>query len=206
MQLSFRTARTGSTFIELLLFIVIVSMVGVVVVNLLFQATEARILQETQAQVEQNGAQILQEISEAVHNGSRILTPSVAGQTGALLSIAKAGYEFPVEFSLSGGYVVKSEAGTNNYISTDQVSVVDFQVISTEVGEGEQSVLVRFTVSKIIRLSNTRSYSRVFEANFSLYTDTAFVPPRHNRVQTAMLYAAPPLRGFRLVQRSSLLE
>lgn len=191
MQLS--RLRTGATLVELLLFIVIVSMVGVVVVNLLFQSTEARILQETQAQVEQNGAQMLQEIAEVMRNGSRILFPSQTGSTGAMLSVEKAGYEYPVVFSLSGGYLVRSEGPVGNYVSSDQVSVTDFVVTSTSVGEGEQSVFIRFTVSRVIRLSAPRSYIRVFESTFSLYADEARLPPRHTTPLSGMLSAAAPV-------------
>lgn len=191
MQLS--RLRPGATLIELLLFIVIVSMVGTVVVNLLFQSTEARILQETQAQVEQNGAQMLQQIAEVMRNGSRILYPSQAGSTGAMLSVEKAGYEYPVVFSLSGGYMQRSEGPTSNYISSDQVSVTDFVVTSTSVGEGEQSVFIRFTVSRVIRLSAPRSYIRVFEGSFSLYADEARLPSRHEALLSGMLNAAAPV-------------
>jgi type II secretory pathway pseudopilin PulG len=160
--------RRGTTLIELLIFLVIFSIVGAVVLPLLFRATEGRLLQQTVAIVEQNGTQLLQSVSARVRGSERVLDPP-PGETGAVLALQTAsGATSPTIIGISSGSLIVIRGTRSQTISSPQVAVEDFVVRNTSVSPSHPSVLVSFTVSRTIRLQAPHSYVQRYTAAFTL--------------------------------------
>lgn len=167
--------RRGTTLIELIIFIAVVGIVMAMAIPILFTATEDRLLQQTVSAVEHNGTQVIQNISQRVRHGERILSPA-PGQTGAILMLQTGtGATNPTMIGLLSGSVVAIEHTTLETISSSQVAVEDLVFRNTSQSDDRQSVHMNFRVSRTIRLQLPRSYGRIFEATVSLFPDDVIV-------------------------------
>ncbi len=165
--------RHGSTLIELLLFMAILAAVGVSMLPLLFSATEDRLLQQTVATVEQNGVQLLQTIGYHVRHAEKIVAP-LARENGSVLTLqTESGGTNPTIIGISSGALILIRGASRQVISSSQVAVESFTVQNTSTTEGRGSVLVRFRLSRTIRLQAPRRYGQSFEGVFTTFPDDA---------------------------------
>lgn len=155
--------RPGTTLIELLLFLGILSLVAGMTLPILFSATENKLLQQTIAVVEQNGTQVIQNVAYSTRRAERILSPA-AGQSGSYLALQTSDEDTnPTIIGVQSGAVVVIKHALKETVSTSQVGVVDFDVINTSVSADRPSVLIRFSLSRTIRLQQPHSYTQSFE-------------------------------------------
>jgi len=169
MRNAFDRRHSGTTLIELLIFIAVLSMIVATALPLLFSATESRILQQTISIVEQNGTQILQNATLRVHNAERIISPAI-GQTGSVLVLQTgSGNTNPTIIGFNSGSIVIVERSTQEVISSSQVAVQDFVVRNTSTSATRQSVTIGFRVSRTIRLQQPHSYAQRFETGIRLH-------------------------------------
>jgi type II secretory pathway pseudopilin PulG len=169
-MMSLRT-RSGTTLVELLLFMAILSLVIGMILPILFSATENRLLQQTISTVEQNGGQALQNITLRVRQAERILVPAM-GQTGAVLALQTgSGSTNPTIIGIHSGSLVVIRRATKQIITSSQVAITNFVVRNTSTSSTRQSLEISFKVSRTIRLQQPHSYGRVFEGGFNLLPD-----------------------------------
>lgn len=168
-----RSRRPGVTFIELLLFLAIVSMAGIMLLPLFFRATENRLLQETISVVEHNGTQILQTLAQHVRHAERIVDPGSGGSKSVLALQTSSGSTNPTIFGVSSGSFIMVQHTLRQTISSPQVAVTDFRARNTSASATRQSVEVSFKVSRSIRLEGPRLYTQVFSATYDKYPDDA---------------------------------
>lgn len=162
-------SRRGTTLVELMIFMVILGMVVMITLPLLFSAVENRLLQTTIAIVEQNGAQILGNVSQRIRAGEKILSPA-AGQTGSLLVLQTAsGTTNPTIIGLNSGALIIIEHLTRDKVSTEQVAITRLVVRNTSTSSTRQSLSLSFTVSRTIRLQMPHTYARSFETTVALF-------------------------------------
>ena len=166
-----RTLRPGTTLIELLIFLAVLSVVITAAMPLLYGATENRLLQQTISIVEQNGTQILQNTALHIRQSERILAPA-AGQTGSVLALQTAsGGLNPTIIGVVSGSLVIIQHSTLELVSSPQVAITDLVVRNTSTSASRQSVLITFRVSRTIRLQQPHSYSQRFEEAVTLPPD-----------------------------------
>lgn len=167
---SFRSRR-GTTLIELIIFLAILSMVIAAALPMLFSATENRLLQQIVSVVEQNGTQVIQNIALNIRRSERILSPAI-GQSGSVLVLqTSSGGMNPIIVGLSSGSVVIIEHFTRELVSSPQVAITDFKVTNTSTSASRQSVNISFRASRTIRLQQPHSYGRRFETLINLLPD-----------------------------------
>lgn len=163
--------HSGTSLIELLIFLAILSLVVAVSLPVFFSASANRVLQQTVSIVEQNGTQILQNITLRVKGAQRILLPPL-GETGSLLVLeTSSGALSPVIIGVQSGSLVIVDHTTRQTITSSQVAVLDFAVRNTSASASRQSASLSFRVSRTIRLQQPRSYAKVFEATIGLPPD-----------------------------------
>ena len=115
--------RRGTTLIELLIYLGVLSLIVSVALPLLFSATESRLLQQTISIVEQNGTQVLQNVTLRIRHGERILDPPM-GETGSVLALQTgSGTTNPTIIGTSSGSVYIIEYATRERISSPQVAI-----------------------------------------------------------------------------------
>src|SRR3989344_6870993 len=95
----------GFTLIELLLYIAVASIIVFTTASMLRFTLESRVKNQTIAEVEQEGTQVIQLITQTVRNGTAINSPTIGG-SGASLSVNVAtGANSPTVFDLSSGAI-----------------------------------------------------------------------------------------------------
>jgi Tfp pilus assembly protein PilW len=182
------SSRSGTSLIELILFLAILCIVGFTVTPLLFAATENRLQQQTVSLVEQNGTQILQDIAQRVRASERVLAPS-AGATLSLLALQTgSGVTNPTIIGSSTGSLVIVRRTALQVLSSPQITVKNFRVRNTSTSQEAQSVFVSFSVSATLLLQAPRVYERSFSGLFTL-------PPADQPQGAACGCAAPACVG-----------
>ena len=165
--------RPGTTLVELLIFLAIMSAVVAVTLPLMFSAAENRLLQQTISVVEQNGTQAVQNMGLKIRNAEKILYPA-AGQTGNFLVLQTgSGGTNPTIIGTASGSVVIIQRNVKETVTTEQVGIDEFRVRNTSASASAQSVAISFVASRTIRLQSPRSYTQRFDSTFGLLPDDA---------------------------------
>jgi len=135
--------QKGFTLIELLLYIAIASIIVFTTASMLRFTLESRVKNQTIAEVEQEGAQVMQLITQTVRNATAISSPTI-GASGASLSVDTT------VFDLSGGAIrIKEGAGAAVNLTSSKITVssLNFQNLS------------RVSTPNIVRVSFTVTYT-----------------------------------------------
>lgn len=170
-------ARSGTSLIELLLFLAFFGLSSGVLLAFFFMTSEQRVRQQAIATVEQTGVQLTQTLSNRIRSSERILDPAI-GTSGSILALQLADdILHPTIVGLSGSFLYVGEANTLKVISSDDVIISDFIVQNTSSAEDKASVLIQFDVSRTIPLSIPLDYVRKFEALVPLFPDDQPAPP-----------------------------
>lgn len=175
MKLPHFKVRPGVTLVEMLLYITLMAMMSTTIIPLLFNATESRQRQDAIAAVEQNGAQILQTISQEVRDAERIIYPARGG-TGYVLALqTDSGSTNPTMFLRESGALLMIQGSGSRVISTSLVGITSFMVDNTSASTNYNSVAISFGVRRTIRLHQPLVYTSVFEAVLNTFPDDTLV-------------------------------
>lgn len=160
----------GFTLIELLLYVSITSLLLMAVSFFLATLLEARIKNQTIAEVEQQGLQVVQQMTQAVRNASAINAPA-QGANGALLSLGSyISGSNPVVFDLSSG-VLRIKEGANGEIPLTNSRVIISDVVFSNLSRTGTpgSIQIKFTLTHVnTENRNTYNFSKTFTASASL--------------------------------------
>lgn len=164
--------RTGTSLVELLLFVGFFALVSGVVVAFLFSSSEQRVRQQTIATVDQTGVQLLQTLTRRIRRAERILGPA-KGETGAILSLQMAqDGENPTIIAQGSGILLVAEANVLRPLtSSGNTTVSRFMVRNTSPSATRQSVHISFRISRIVPLPTDPLYTRDLEALVTLFPD-----------------------------------
>lgn len=166
-----QTVRSGSTMVEMILFMALLAMSIGVVIALLMSANDNRIRQQTLSSVEQSGLQLMQTLSRRIRSAERIIDPPM-GSSGNVLTLQMAAtYEDPTIVSLWSGGIVVARHNSLQSLSATQVTILDLVVRNTSVSDARPSVLLSFTVRQQAALPVPVTYERPFEALITLFPD-----------------------------------
>lgn len=114
----------GFTLIEMLLYIALASILLVVATMFTALILEARIKNQTIAEVEQQGQYIARLITQTIRNAEEVTTPGVGSNSTSLVLDVVAASNDPTTFSLSSGVVRIQEGGSTAVpLSNDRVVV-----------------------------------------------------------------------------------
>lgn len=160
----------GFTLIELLLYVGIAS--TLLLVSTLFLATllESRIKNQTIAEVEQQGLQVMQIITDSIRNAESITSP-VAGASAATLTLDVVNSSNdPTLFDLSSGTLRMTEgAGSAVDLTNSRVTVSSLSFENLSRTDTPGILRVQFTLT--YNNSSTRqeySFTKTFYASASL--------------------------------------
>lgn len=102
-------AHKGFTLIELLLSVSIVAVILLSVSVFLFSLLESRVKNQTIAEVEQQGLQVMQLITQTAHNAEAITSPALGASASSLTLDVITGASDPTMFDLTSGVIRVSE-------------------------------------------------------------------------------------------------
>ncbi len=163
-------SQTGFTLIEVLLYVGIFSIL--LISTSVFVATllESRIKNQTIAEVEQQGLQVMQIITQTVRNATSINTPS-QGASGTFLSVdTYSGVLNPTVFDLLGGTIRITEGiGSAIVLANSRVSASALTFRNLSRASTPSIIRIQFTLSYVNNLGrNEYNYSKTFVGSASL--------------------------------------
>jgi len=160
----------GFSLIELILYIAITSVILVIVSQFMGGILESRVKNRTIAEVEQQGVQIMETITQTIRNAQAITSPSQGNNYSALTLDVVNVVDDPTIFDLSAGVVRIKEGtavaiGLNN--SVVEVSNLTFDNLSKTGTPG--LVRVEFTIDYINNSGRQEfDWSKTFYGSASL--------------------------------------
>ena len=169
-NMKFSSKQSGFTLIELLLYLAISSLILLTAIMFLWTLLEARVKNQTIAEVEAQGRQVIEQITQTVRNAEAITSPGVGSSGGTLtLDVVDSGDD-PTVFTTTGGVVTISEGGgsavslTNDLVS---VSGLAFENLSRTDTPG--ALKISFTISYQSDSNlNQYDYTKTFYGTASL--------------------------------------
>ena len=162
--------QKGFTLIELLLHLAISSLLLLASLMFIWTLLEARVKNQTIAEVETQGQQILTQITQIVRNAEAITTPSVGASGASLtLDVVESGSD-PTTFSLSSGTVTITEGtGSPVNLNNNLVEVTSLNFSNLSRADTPGTVQISFTVSYSSDSNqNQYDYSKTFYGTASL--------------------------------------
>jgi type II secretory pathway pseudopilin PulG len=123
--------RRGFTLVELLLYVAVSSIILFVLSGFLLIMLQARVKNQTIAEVEQQGTMVMRQIAQTVQNATGIVSPSAGAVASSLTLDVTDSLKTPTIFSSSGGVLQVTEGP----ISYQTISFVqsDFNAVSSPV-------------------------------------------------------------------------
>ncbi len=161
--------HSGTTLVELLLFLAIMGIIMTSLFPIIFSAPENRLFQNNISAVEHNGAQVLVNTTRRIQNAERIISPIIDASSSFLVLQHASGSLNPTIIGESGGIVYVFEGSAKRAISTPDVSVSQFMVKNTSASATRQSVLMSFFVMRVSNLRPDRPYNKYFEQLVRLF-------------------------------------
>ena len=162
-----RTIRTGTTLLEIMLFLGILSIISTTITAVFIATQDARVLQRSIANLEDGGIQLISTISKTARRAETVVSPAT-GMTGSSLVLQMASNdEYPTIFTRVGsGIVIVQKSSTSALLGS---SVVISSLSFKNVAGG--NVWFTFTLSTIVRAVKSRTYSRTFNGTATLFPD-----------------------------------
>jgi Tfp pilus assembly protein PilW len=156
--------KPGFTLVELLLYVGISSAILLATSIFLSVLLESRVKNQTISEVEQQGVQVMQLITQTVRNADLINIPTI-GASGASLSVNNSlASTTPTVFDLSGG-VIRIKEGANVVINltNSKVTVSNLSFFNLSRTSTPGVVKIIFTLSSVNPSGrNEYSFSKTF--------------------------------------------
>lgn len=162
--------KNGFTLIELLLYVAIVSVMLLVISVFLFSLLQSRIKNQTIAEVEQQGQQVMQFITQIVRNAEAVASPTQSASASSLTLDVITDVNDPTIFDLSGG-IIRIKEGSDSAVSLTNsrvtVSNLTFQNLSRTDTPG--IIRIQFTITHINPSGkNEYSFAKTFTGSATL--------------------------------------
>lgn len=150
--------------VELLLYVALASVMLAVVSGFLGTILDARVKNQTIAEVTQQGQRTMNVMTQAIRNAEAINSPATSTSAALLsLDVLEAASD-PTVFDLSAGVLQITEgASTTVDMTSSRVVVSDLQFDNLSHAGTAGSIKIQFTISHINPAGNSQyDYSRIF--------------------------------------------
>jgi len=146
----------GFTLVELLLYVSIVAVVILFAAAFLSLLMQSRLKNQTIAEVEQQGVQVMQTITQTIRNADTINSPA-QGETAASLSIDST------IFDLSSGVIRITQGGTPISLTNFQVTASSLSFYNLSRTDTPGTIRIQFTLAFVNPSGrNEYDYSKTF--------------------------------------------
>lgn len=163
-------SQSGFTIIELLLYVAISSVILLVISLFLQTLLESRIKNQTIAEVEQQGLQVMQMITQTARNAEAITSPAQGASAATLTLDVITVANDPTIFDLASG-VIRITEGTGSAVSLTNsritASSLTFQNLSLTSTPG--TIRIQFTLTHVNPEGrNEYSFTKTFTGSATL--------------------------------------
>ncbi len=160
----------GFTLIELLLYVAIVSSLLLAVTYFFATIADSRIKNQTITEVDQQGAYMMDYMTQTIRNATSITTPAAAGSGASLTLVVPTGALSPTIFNLSGSTLqVKEGAGAAVSLSSTSMTITSLTFKNLTRSGTNGIVQISFTLGRL-NPDNKNEYDYV-----KTFTDSAEV-------------------------------
>ena len=166
----FSKPKKGFTLIELLLYIVLAGTVLLTVSIFLFFLLQMRIKNQTIAEVEEQGVQIIQIISQKIRNAQKINSPPI-GQSSPQLSLdMPQADQSPTVIDLIGKRIrIREGQNQPQFLSSSRIEVSNLQFFNLSKEDSPGTIRIQFTLThKNPEMRIEFEYSKTFISSASL--------------------------------------
>jgi len=158
--------RNGYTLLELLIYIVIVSALLMTITTFFSLVAEARVKNQSISEVNDQGAAIMDYITQTIRNATSITAPATGSNAASLTLVVPTGSLSPTIFDASGSpsnIRVKEGAGAAIPLSANNIDVSGLNFRNLTRAGTNGIVQVQFTVSRVNPLNrNEYDYRKTF--------------------------------------------
>ncbi|MDH4330931.1 MAG: prepilin-type N-terminal cleavage/methylation domain-containing protein [Candidatus Moranbacteria bacterium] len=163
-------SNKGFTLIELLLYLTISGMIIMSVAGFLFLILESKEKNRAILEVEEQGVQVMQIVTQTIRNSEGINSPSQGVSASSVSLDVFNAADDPTVFDVSGG-TFRIKEGASSYVSltNSRVTVSDLSFHNLSRTGTYGVVKVKFTISHVNPEGrNDLDYSKTFYGNASL--------------------------------------
>jgi len=159
--------RRGFTLIELLLYTVIAAGLLLAITAMIALLTQSRVKNQTINMVEQQGAQILQLLSQEIRNSVVVISPTNESGGTTLQLQDFSGQN--ITFDISSNTLRETKLGQTVTLSSNSLLVSDLQFLNLTPDNTHNSIKINFTLSYNNIAGRTEyNYSQTFYGTATL--------------------------------------
>lgn len=156
----------GFTLLELLLYVFVASGILLSIVALVALLIQSRVKNQTISMVEQQGAQIIQLVSQEINNAKTIIAPTV-GNTGNILQFQDINGQAE-QLSIVSSTLFLNKNNKDYFLNPTTIQVSSLEVKNLGVA-GHDSVKIKFDLNyNNLSGLNQYSYSQTFYATANI--------------------------------------
>lgn len=161
---------TGFSLVEILLSIGVAAIILISLSLALAQVLESRVKQQVIAEVEQQGVQVIQIITQSIRNSDNINSPSIGTSDTSLSLDVYAATSDPTVFSLSSGTIqIQEGAGSAVDLTTSPVTASDLTFTNLSQAGTPGTIRLQFTLSYTNPAGRQEyTYTKTFYASASV--------------------------------------
>lgn len=162
--------KQGFTLIELLLYAVLVGSIVLALSVFFSMVLSSRVKNQTIAEVEQQGAQVMQTILQTARNAENITVPAVGASGGSATLDVMNVADDPTVFDLSSGAIrIKKGGGANVNLTSPLVTASGLTFTNLTRPSTPGNIAVSFTLTRVnTENKNDYDYTKTFYGTASL--------------------------------------
>lgn len=149
------TFNSGTTIVELILYMGLLSIFIVMVVNLFGQVLSVQTNSVSESNIQTNGNYLLIKLAKDINSSDGIITPSSIGQTANSI-VLKNGLNNTSYTVVDGRLVLTDSSGTYNLNDVDTI-ISDFLVKRLGNSGGKNGLQISYKITSTIVESETKS-------------------------------------------------
>ena len=162
--------QRGFTLIELLLYVSISALLLLAISVFLSTLVESRIKNQIIAEVDQQGVQVMQQITQALRNADAVNSPTLGTSAGALSLNSIIAGNNPTIFDLASGVIRITEgAGAAVPLTNARITISALQFTNLSRANTPDTIQITFTVSAVNPSGRSEySYQQTFTGSATL--------------------------------------
>lgn len=163
-MIKYKQITKGFTLVELILYIALAAILLLSVFSLFWLVVESRIKNQTMAEVDQQGIQIIQVITQDIRNAESVNYPTVGNSASELSLDIIDGTKDPTIFDILNDTLQIKEGTANEIeITSSRIRISDLEFQNSSRNGTSDTIKIKFTLSHANpENKNEYNYSKTF--------------------------------------------
>lgn len=170
LQFKNKTQSGGFTLVELLLYTAIMGILAFSISAFMTYILESRVKNQVIAEVEQQGAQVVEMIAQTARNATSITSPTAGNNAASLTLVVPTASVSPTVFSLSGSAIQMTEgAGSAVALTNSKITASGLSFYNLSRPSTAGTFRFFFTLTHVNpQNKNEYNYSKLFTATATI--------------------------------------